>query len=233
MNWDKPPLVLEPRGTVRGALIWLHGLGADGHDFAPVLPELGLLEAGVRILLPHAPIRPVTINGGHPMRAWYDIRLPELYRAPDCEGIRESCARVRDLMQSQIEAGIPPVRLLLGGFSQGGVIALQLGLDEAPAAGIVALSTYLPCRDTLPRCAPGCPPVFLAHGTEDPIVPPDAAEELAGWLATRRIDVTFHRYAMGHSVVPAELADLRAWLAAHFPDLWMGNRRPTPGETED
>ena len=215
-NKPEPPLVLEPDGPVRGAMILLHGLGADGHDLAPLVPPLGLLEAGVRVLLPHAPIRPVTINGGHPMRAWYDIRLPDLYRDADCEGIRESTQQVRDLIRQQVDAGIPVQRQLLGGFSQGGVIALQAGLGGLPVAGIVALSTYLPCRDGLPGCAPDCPPVFQAHGTQDPIVPPAAGEETARWLAAHGVTVDFHRYPMGHAVIPDEIEDLRTWLQRRY-----------------
>jgi len=215
-NKPEPPVVLEPDGPARGAMILLHGLGADGHDLAPLVPPLGLLEAGVRVVLPHAPIRPVTINGGHPMRAWYDIRLPDLYRQADCEGIRESVQQVLHLVRQQTEAGIAVERQLLGGFSQGGVIALHCGLGGLPVAGIVALSAYLPCRDELPGCDGHCPPVFQAHGTEDTIVPPAAGEELAGWLARQGIAVDFHRYAMGHAVVPAEIEALRDWLHRHY-----------------
>ncbi|RMG29333.1 MAG: carboxylesterase [Gammaproteobacteria bacterium] len=214
MDWDKPPpLVLEPDGPVRGAVIWLHGLGADGRDFAPVMPELGLLEAGLRVLLPHAPVQPVTLNGGLPMRAWYDIRLPDLERAVDCAGIEASVDYVRRLLATQEADGLPARNLVVGGFSQGGVIALHTGLRCPSLAGILALSCYLPCRDGLPRCHPHCPPVFLAHGLEDPIVPYAAGESAAAWLRGQGIEVDWYHYPMGHGVVPDELAALRAWIA--------------------
>ena len=127
------PLVIEPPGTARACVIWLHGLGADGHDFEPIVPELGLPEGlGVRFVFPHAPVRPVTINGGYPMRAWFDLRSPDPEQAPDLEGIADSVDRLKALVAAQEAAGIPRGRLVLAGFSQGGVIALEAGPGMAP-----------------------------------------------------------------------------------------------------
>lgn len=218
MSEYEPPLILEPpAGTeVRASVIWLHGLGASGHDFEPLIPELGLLERGVRFVLPHAPEQPVTINGGHVMPAWYDIREPRIDAAPDADGIHRSVDYLQRLAAAEGEQGVPAGAVVLAGFSQGGVIALHAGLTHPePLAGILALSTYL----ALPE-APGAEmppvnrglPVFLAHGTADPVVPFALAEAARERLTGLGCEVEFHAYSIPHTVSLDEVADIRAWL---------------------
>ena len=138
------PIVIEPAGPVRASVIWLHGLGADGHDFEPIVPQLRLPEAlGVRFVFPHAPHRPVTVNGGFVMRAWYDILSSDLQQQPDLDGIADSAGYLSELVTQEIAQGVPRERLVLAGFSQGGVVALQM---EQKPAGVLALSTYLAQR---------------------------------------------------------------------------------------
>jgi len=167
----------EPRGTV----IWLHGLGADGWDFVPIVRELPLPQnLQLRFIFPHAPERPVTINNGFVMRAWYDISQNDLARVPDEAGIRESQAAVERLVEREKSRGVEPSSIVLAGFSQGGAIALQTGLRlKERIAGIAALSTYLPLEDSLDREASAAnksTPIFMAHGTDDPVIPLKLAE---------------------------------------------------------
>lgn len=212
-------ILIEPEGPAQASLVWLHGLGADGHDFEPLIPELGVVERGVRVILPHAPVRPVTINGGMRMRAWYDIRLPDLTRAVDEAGILDSVARIEALVAAEQAAGIPAARILLAGFSQGGAIALQLALERVePLGGVLALSTYLPLPQRLvPGRVQTATPVFQAHGSEDTIVPPALAERCVAELRALGVAVEFHRYRMAHAVCPDEIADIRDWIARHLP----------------
>jgi phospholipase/carboxylesterase len=199
------------------SVIWLHGLGADGHDFEPVVPEL--VRPGwppLRFVFPHAPVRPITLNGGLRMRGWYDILGMELARIEDESGIRESMAAVRALIARESTRGIEPQRVLLAGFSQGGAIALATGLTHPQRlAGVMALSTYLPIAAKLE--AERSPmqsglPVFCAHGAMDPIVPQAlgsmTAERLRGWGH----DVDWHSYPMPHSVCAQEIADIGDWM---------------------
>ncbi len=208
------PLVIEPPGAARACVIWLHGLGADGHDFEPVVPELGLPEGlGVRFVFPHAPVRPVTINGGYPMRAWFDLRSPDPEQAPDLEGIAESVDRLKALVAAQEAAGIPRERLVLAGFSQGGVIALEAGLGMAPKpAGVMALSTWL----ARPLGSGEGLRVFQAHGDQDPVVPLAAALAARARLEALGAEVEWHQYPMAHAVHPAEIADMGRWLRARL-----------------
>lgn len=212
-----PPLEIEtgPRPSV--GVIWLHGLGADGHDFEPIVSELGLPpDVPIRFIFPHAPHRPVTINGGYVMRAWYDIRTGDFGRMEDEAGIRESERTVRDLIDREVSRGIPPHRIVLAGFSQGGAIALHTGL-RAPAAlgGIIALSTYLPLIDTLgleAHAANRAIPIFMAHGTHDPVIPLDRGRASAERLTAHGAAVLWRTYPMEHSVHPAEIGELAAWI---------------------
>jgi phospholipase/carboxylesterase len=214
-------LILEPLGDPPGAataaVIWLHGLGADGHDFEPLVPELGLRERGVRFILPHAPERPVTVNGGYVMRAWYDIRRPDLRVDADVAGIRASVAIVGELIRRELASGIAPERIVLAGFSQGGAIVLHAGLTwPQRLGGILALSTYLALPDELAAEIPDAgraTPVFIGHGTDDPIAPFALAEDTRTRLQTLGCPVEFHAYRMPHSVCMDEVADIRAWLA--------------------
>lgn len=198
------------------SVIWLHGLGADGHDFDPIVPALRLRGGPeVRYVFPHAPIRPVTVNGGMEMRAWYDIVAIQRGAREDEAGIRDSSAAIGALLQREIERGIPANRIVLAGFSQGGAIALYAGLRYAEKlAGIMALSAYLPLRATAGEfhAANRETPVFMAHGSLDPVVPPVLGEESAKLLAEAGYPVEFKSYSMPHAVCPQEVEDIRDWL---------------------
>ncbi len=199
------------------AVIWLHGLGADGHDFEPIVPELRLPSSpAVRFVFPHAPIRPVTLNGGMPMRAWYDIISLDGIRKEDEAGIRASQALVEGLIAREKARGIPVRRIVLAGFSQGGVLALQTGLRHAERlAGIMALSTYLPLAATLAAERSQINrdlPIFMAHGTQDPMIGMDKATASRDALGALGYVVAWHTYPMPHSVCAAEIGDISAWL---------------------
>jgi phospholipase/carboxylesterase len=203
----------EPRGTV----IWLHGLGADGWDFLPVVRELPLPEEmTLRFVFPHAPERAVTINNGYVMRAWYDIKMNDIARLPDEDGIRESQGQVEELVEREKQRGVDPSKIVLAGFSQGGAIALQTGLRlKDRIAGIIALSTYLPLEDTLAAEASAAnksTPIFMGHGLEDPIVPLRLAELSKAKLETAGYDVTWHTWPMPHAVCAEEIEEVAAFL---------------------
>ena len=201
-------------GPVEAAVIWLHGLGADGHDFEPIVPELGLPAAPrVRFVFPHAPVQPVTINGGFRMRAWYDIYNDG---RQDAAGVRASQQGVEALIEREKERGVAPHRIILAGFSQGGAIALHTGLRyPARLAGILALSTYLPLGDTL--AAEAHPvnrdvPILMAHGTQDPLIPLARAAASRDALQRLGYSVEWHEYPMPHSVCAEEIRHIGAWL---------------------
>jgi phospholipase/carboxylesterase len=207
---------IESAPAPDAAVIWLHGLGADGHDFKAVVPELRLpARLRVRFVFPHAPVRPVTINMGMPMRAWYDI-LQMGGSQEDEAGIRASQALVQALIEQEKGRGIDPRRIVLAGFSQGGAIVLQTGLRHAERlAGILALSTYLPLAGKLAaeRSAVNRDlPVFMAHGTHDPMIGIPRARESRAALETLGYTVQWQEYAMAHSVCGEEIADIAAWL---------------------
>ena len=203
------------------SVLWLHGLGADGHDFAPIVPEL--LRPGwpaLRFVFPHAPVRAVTINAGVRMRAWYDIRDLDLANRADAEGVEASIAQVGALLDREHARGTPSSRILLAGFSQGGAIALAAALRRRePLAGIVALSTYLPLGarsfETMTAVA-AKQPVFMAHGSADPVVPFAAGQRSAALLGERGFAVDWHAYPMAHQVCAQELQDLSRWMDARF-----------------
>ena len=208
---------IESAPSPTAAVIWMHGLGADGHDFEPIVPELRL-PAGlpVRFVFPHAPLRPVTINQGHVMRAWYDIRALAGARREDEAGVRQSARQIEALVERERQRGIAPGRLVLAGFSQGGAMALHVGLRHAERlAGIMALSCYLPLSDVLAAEAAAANrdvPIFWAHGVHDPMIPLAMAE-----LGRRQVDglgypIEWHQYAIPHSVSPEEIADVARWL---------------------
>ena len=209
-------VILDPPGAATGLVIWLHGLGADGYDFVPFARELRLAERGLRVIFPHAPYRPITINAGYVMRAWYDVRDTDFARAPDETGIRASAARISHLIGEQAALGFPADRVVLGGFSQGGVIALEAGLRyPEPLAGVVGLSTYLALPDHLQAEAADANrtlSLFLGHGEQDPLIPLALAERSARRLEGLGYAVEFHRYWMAHSVCAAEVGDVDAWL---------------------
>lgn len=210
-------VILEPEVAARAAVIWLHGLGADGNDFVPIVPELDLpRDAGVRFVFPHAPVRPVTLNAGMPMRAWYDILSLEAEQPEDEAGIRASEQIVRAYITAQRAAGIADARIVLAGFSQGGAIALHTGLRlEVPIAGLIALSSYLPlARLAEAEATPAGrqAPIFIAHGRHDPVVPCLWGERTAQGLADAGYAVDWHRYAMAHEVCDEEIADIGGFL---------------------
>lgn len=214
MNENKlPAIVIEPVGTHRASIIWLHGLGADGHDFAPIARELDLPESlGVRFILPHAPRRPVTINGGMVMRAWYDIAYSDIGRTPDQTGVSISRMAVRTLILDEIASGIPPERIIVAGFSQGGVIAIEaISHDQDILGGAIALSCYL-ARSDDPPAASRPVPVFLAHGTQDTVVPHSLGLAARTALEKQGYTVEWHAYTTPHSVCQDEIVDIRNWL---------------------
>ena len=206
----------NPAATV----IWMHGLGADGNDFVPIVNELELDGTpAIRFVFPHAPMRPVTINNGYVMRAWYDVSLGDLEgqsRCADEQGVRESQAQITALIEREAKRGVAPENIVLAGFSQGGAIALQTGLRHPrKLAGVMALSTYLPLAETLPQeAAPAnkATPIFMAHGTYDPVVPLMMGAGSMTLLTGLGYAVEWRQYPMPHSVCPEEIQDIGAWL---------------------
>ena len=204
-----------------GTIIWMHGLGADGWDFVPIVRELPLPDdIALRFIFPHAPVQAVTINNGMEMRAWYDIAMNDISRLPDEGGIRESQAAVERLIARERDRGVDSSRIVLAGFSQGGAIALQTGLRHANRlGGIVALSTYLPLEDSLDAEAASAnraTPIFMAHGTDDPVVPVQLAEISRALLQKRGYEVEWHTWPMPHSVCGEEIEAVSAFLGRIF-----------------
>ena len=211
----------ETRAKPAWSVIWLHGLGADGNDFTPIVPELVRKDwPGIRFVFPHAPVRPVTINGGARMRAWYDIVSTSIDQRADEAGVRESIREVDALIARERDRGVPAARTVLIGFSQGGAIALAAGLRrEAGLAGVVALSGYLPLQALTASestSAGRATPVFMGHGSQDPIVPLILGERSRNALQALGVPVSWHSYPMAHSVCAEEVRDLGDWLAMRF-----------------
>ncbi|MGH8633195.1 MAG: alpha/beta hydrolase [Burkholderiales bacterium] len=202
------------------SVIWMHGLGADGNDFVPVVNELELDgTAAIRFVFPHAPMRPVTINNGTVMRAWYDVSLGDLEggsRRADERGVRESQAQITALLEREAKRGVAPENIVLAGFSQGGAVALQTGLRHPrKLAGVMALSCYLPLAESLPQeaaAANRATPIFMAHGTYDPLIPIVAAAGSMTYLTGLGYAVEWRQYPMPHSVCPEEIGDIGDWL---------------------
>jgi phospholipase/carboxylesterase len=199
------------------AVVWMHGLGADGHDFEPIVPELGLPRVSrVRFVFPHAPLRPVTINQGHVMRAWYDVRALAGVRREDEAGVRQSGRQIEALLARERARGIAPGRLVLAGFSQGGAMALHVGLRYPDRlAGILALSCYLPLAGSLAgemSPANSDVPIFWAHGVHDPMVPLAMAEQGREQVAALGYAIDWRQYPIPHSVSAEEIADVARWL---------------------
>jgi phospholipase/carboxylesterase len=210
-------VVVEPEGTPDSSIILMHGLGADGHDFEPLIDELQLPKSpAVRWVFPHAPLRPVTINGRQRMRAWFDVMEIDESAQEDVDGIRASAESVGALIRAERERGIPSERILLAGFSQGGAMALFTGLRwPERLAGVLALSSWLPAAASLAaeeHPANAAVPIFMAHGTADPIVPIRMAETTRGILTARSRDVEWRTYPMSHGVSKKEIDDIRAWV---------------------
>jgi phospholipase/carboxylesterase len=203
------------------SIIWLHGLGANGHDFEPIAQELNFApEAKIRFVFPNAPHRNVTVNAGVSMPAWYDIRDMDFTNNEDNEGIRTSQQQIEQLIENEQRRGVKSQNIILAGFSQGGAIALQAGLRfNQPLAGIMALSTYLPLANTLEKEASGANkliPIFQAHGTHDPVVPISWAEDSRYFLKQFGYSSEFHTYRMEHGVHPDEIQQIKIWILKTF-----------------
>ena len=213
---------IETGRSPQASVIWLHGLGADGHDFEPIVPELvQRSERAVRFVFPHAPIRPVTLNGGYAMRAWYDIIALDRRAEEDVNGIRASQALITAWIRRENAAGIPSERIVLAGFSQGGAMALYSGTRYPERlAGIIGLSCYQPLAARLDAerlAANQATPIFLAHGRQDPVVIPALGEAACRQLQAAGYAVEWHAYSMPHSVCPQEVTDIATWLRRVLP----------------
>jgi len=218
-----PPIVLQTGKQPKHSIIWLHGLGADGHDFVPVVDELKL-SAAVRYIFPHAPMRPITINGGFVMRAWYDITQmapssglrADSDAHQDVAGIRASQVYIEELVAREVSQGIAPGNIFLAGFSQGGAIVLHTALRQnTPIGGVLALSTYLPLSDSAAIemiLATTATPIFMAHGRNDPVIPYSLGISSKEKLLAFGYSVKWHEYPMQHSICNAELQDIQYWL---------------------
>ena len=212
-----PCVELETGAHADASVIWLHGLGADGNDFVPIVEEMKLpAELSIRFVFPHAPVRPVTLNNGFPMRAWYDIYAADLANRADVLGVAQSQGHVEALIAREKARGVAGGRIVLAGFSQGGAIALHTGLRHAERlAGIVALSTYLLLADRLSLDASPVNrdlPIFMAHGTQDPMIRIDWGEASRRSLVAAGYAVEWHTYPMPHSVVWEEIEAVRGFL---------------------
>jgi phospholipase/carboxylesterase len=220
---DEQPIILtsgtDDPAAADAAVIWLHGLGADGNDFVPIVSELGLpASLPIRFLFPHAPLRPITINQGYRMRGWYDITSLDIANRDDEAGIIESSHYLSRLCDEQQAQGIASQRIVVAGFSQGGAIALHAGLRyPQPLGGIMALSTYLPMQQQLEQEAVDAnrmTPVFMAHGQHDEVVAPQFGMQTRNLLQRLGYQLQWHDYAMGHSVCMEEIGDIGDWLTA-------------------
>jgi phospholipase/carboxylesterase len=217
-------IVLAPAAPAAASVIWLHGLGADGRDFIPIVPELKLpAEPGVRFVFPHAPVRAVTLNNGMRMRAWYDIRTLTAEGRADETGLRESGARLAEYIAKERAAGIDAARIVVAGFSQGGAVALHAGLRYAePLAGILALSTYLPLASTLAterNAANQETPILMCHGLYDPVLPHGLGVMARDALRALGYTVDWQEYPMQHQVCLPEIEAIGAWLQARLATI--------------
>jgi phospholipase/carboxylesterase len=216
---DLQYIEIETGQNPTAAVIWLHGLGASGHDFEPVVPELGLPEdAAVRFIFPHAPNLPVTINGGMTMPAWYDIKAMDIDRVVDTEQLRASADAVAKLVEREKEKGVPADRIIIAGFSQGGAVAYELGLSYPERfAGILALSTYFATADTVQRSEANADvPISVYHGTFDPMVPESLGVRSVETLKEMGYDPTYQTFPMEHSVCLEEVQDIGQFIRRHL-----------------
>lgn len=214
-------VIIEPETAQKASVIWLHGLGADGHDFEPIVPELHLPEGlGVRFVFPHAPVRAVTINGGMQMRAWYDVRHMDLRLQEDADSIIDSAEITRNYIEAEIAGGIPADKIILAGFSQGGAIALYAGLRyPEKLAGLLALSAYLPLPARL--ASEGCDAnktvdIMMAHGIYDPVIPVVAGKQSCELLQQLGYRANWRTYPMQHAVCLEEIKDISDWLKSRL-----------------
>ena len=216
---------METGAMPTGSVIWLHGLGADGHDFEPIVPELQLPEAlRLRFVFPHAPVRPVTVNGGMQMRAWYDIVSLDRDGPSDEDGIRQSGAILQELIDKEIQRGVPANRIIVAGFSQGGAIAIHAALRcTEKLGGLMALSTYLPLPEVFDAEVVNNAeidntdlPIFMAHGSFDPVLPMQLGQTSYELLSSAGFNVEWHEYPMAHAVSAEEIRDIRTWLLSVY-----------------
>jgi len=212
-------VVLAPAAPASASVIWLHGLGADGHDFVPIVPELKLPPApGLRFVFPHAPVRPVTLNMGMHMRAWYDIKTLTAEGRADAAGLGESASRLRSLIEAERASGIDSRRIVVAGFSQGGAVALHGALRHPePLAGVLALSCYLPLQAALAAeldAANRRVPILMCHGQFDPVLPLELGAAARDWLRGAGYVVDWKEYPMQHQMCMPEIQDVAAWLRA-------------------
>jgi len=221
MSSALPYIETNPVSEIKATVIWLHGLGDSGHGFAPIVPELRLPDAlGVRFVFPHAPERPVSINGGMRMRAWYDIKSMDFDKRADLTGVRESAEQVEQLIEAEISNGVPPEKIILAGFSQGGVIALHLGPRFSKSlGGIMGLSTYM-CQPELlageAHPANQQTPVFMAHGEMDDVVPIAMGKAAYDTLTANQYNVSWQSYRMKHNLNMDEINAISQWLQARL-----------------
>lgn len=216
-----PFVEVNPKLPAKAVVVWLHGLGDSGNGFAPIVPELKLPEhLAIRFIFPHAPVRPVTINNGMKMRAWYDISSLDFNNRADGQGVKESAALVEQLIQSEMAKGIAADKIVLAGFSQGGVIALHLGTRiQHKLAGIMSLSSYMSEPEKLLKEAHDAnktTPIFIAHGIQDDVVPVFMGNAARQVLASNNYPVEWHEYPMQHNVCVQELKDISTWLQQHL-----------------
>ena len=210
-------VIINPPKTATGCVIWLHGLGADGHDFEPIVSELPReVTENTRFIFPHAPRRAITINGGMMMRGWYDVVTMDLTIKQDVAGTLHSQQLINEYLSQQMKQGIASDHIVLAGFSQGGAIALHTGLRYSqPLAGILALSTYLPLADTVVAEAHEAnrhTTIFMGHGVHDPVIPVQYGEKSCAYLQQLGYLVEWHSYLMQHNVIASEIADIGHWL---------------------
>lgn len=214
-----PAIELEsPRGVeVNAAVIWLHGLGADGGDFAPIIPQLDLAPSfGIRFIFPHAPSIPVSINNGQVMPAWYDIKQMDIDRHVDEAQLRQSAARVQQLIEREIERGVDSERIIIAGFSQGGAVAYEAALNfPQKLAGIMALSSYFATAITVEiNPVQNEIPIMICHGSLDPVLPETLGQKSLETLRALNFTPEYHSYPMEHSLCPQEIADIATWIRA-------------------
>ncbi|EGN74196.1 Putative esterase [Idiomarina sp. A28L] len=210
-----PCVEVEPKQSANAAIIWLHGLGADGHDFEPIVPHIKFAEGvHARFVFPHAPKIPVTINGGMQMPAWYDILEMSIERSVDEKQLRNSAAQTIAFIEREIERGIPAERIVLAGFSQGGAVAYEAALSfNKKLAGVMCFSTYLATQGSVELSeAQKTTPFLVQHGSQDPVVPMQLGEQANAWLQTRGYAVMYQTYPMAHQVCAEQLQDISKFL---------------------
>ncbi len=221
MHSELSTIEIQPESVHKYSVIWLHGLGADGHDFEGIAPELHLnTEPNIHFIFPNAPLQPITVNGGMHMRAWYDVLEMSLERKVDIAGIYQSAKLLVQLIEQEMDKGIPSEHILLAGFSQGGVIALHAGLNfPHKLAGIIALSTYFPTLEQLktePSAANKATPIFMAHGILDSVVAIESGKAVFNALQALDYNIEWHDYLMAHSVCSEEIGHISAFINGIF-----------------